>query len=205
VQTTDAKGHQGLCKIPYATPSRLVGGPLAAAGDHAAVAAQCSEAAGYDLTQWRVRTAFAVNGALTAVLSSDNGWDAACELTPQTWEPRGVPFQEVRIYQSAIPWTGASTYVVGLNGTYRFTSIPGTQAGSMFYGAATLRDEKGVATRATRVTVRLSTGEVESFPVIDGRYAIVIHGRRSSGGVQDGTWTVMASDGTVLRRGPLQG
>jgi hypothetical protein len=203
VQTTDAKGHHGLCEIPYATPSRIVRGPLATVDDHAAVAAQCSEVAGYDLTGWRVRTAFAANGALAAVLSSDNGWDAACVLTPQAWEPRGVPFQEVRIYQSGLPWTGASTYEVALNGEYRSTATPGTKAGSMFYGAATLRDEGGVATRAARVKVRLDTGQTATFPVVDGRYAIVISGPRTAGGLQNGTYTVMASDGTVLRRGNL--
>ena len=205
VQTTDAKGHQGLCKIPYATPGRLVRGPFASVDDRSGIASQCSQVAGYDLTEWSVRTAFAANGVLTAVLSSSNGWDAACELTPQAWEPHGAPLQEVRIYESGLPWTGTSAYVVALGGGYRRTATPGTKAGSIFFGAATLRDEGGLATRAARVKVTLSTGEQASFPVVDGRYAIVVSGPRSAGGLQGGTYVVTASDGTVLRRGSLQG
>ncbi|WP_141846709.1 hypothetical protein [Humibacillus xanthopallidus] len=204
VQTTDAKGNLGLCTIPYATPARLVPGPFASVDDTSGIAEQCSQVAGYDLTGWRLRTASSGNGALAAVFSSDNGWDAACVLTPQAWEPRGTPFQEVRIYESNLPWTGASAYVVALDGTYRRTSKPGTKAGSMFYGAATLRDDGGVATRATRVKVTLGTGEKFSFPVVDGRYAIVISGPQT-GGLQNGTYVVTTSDGTVLRRGSLHG
>lgn len=172
VELVDSKGRVGPCRIPHERPSSYVPGPLPKVSDDAGIKEACGSVLGHDLSGWQVTARAGSNGALAAVISSSNGWDASCRLTPVSWS-KGTPQQVVDLYLTdrRLAKSQQQSQVDSANAP---GPGPGSRASTVWLAAGAALGESGVQSSAATVQVFFSSGDSTVVPVVNGRFAFVI-------------------------------